>query len=160
MSTKVHRRTTAIGLAACLVVMTITAGCNLFGPRTTPQQPQTRPSPTRPTGRQTRTPLKPAPTKQLPGAKAVDAKELGATVDRIKKAIDKNDWAAATRETNSLGTAWTKFKPSKKGTMSATEMKNFDTNYAKLQKDVRAKNKSGATRDVRALKDSVTKMTK
>jgi len=73
-------------------------------------------------------------------------------------AVSKNDWAAATRDTNKLGALWTRFKPSSKGTMSATEMKNFDANYAKLQKDVRAKNKSGAERDCRAIRDTVTKI--
>ena len=50
--------------------------------------------------------------------------------------MEKNDWAEATKNVNSLGATWTRFKPSKTGTMSATEMKTFDVNYAKLQKDV------------------------
>ncbi len=139
--------------------MVSVGGCNLFGPRSTPRPAPTRPiSSPRPSAKSTRTPIRPAPTKNLPGVGATSTANLQNTIAKIKTAVAKNDWPTAMSETNKLGAAWTRFKPSSKGTMSATEMKNFDTNYAKLQKDIRAKNKSGADRDLRALKDSVAKM--
>ena len=161
MENRVPRKYAVFGLVLTLIISAFASGCSLFGPRNKPRTPATRPSPTRPmapTGRQTRTPLRPAPTKSLPGVSSTDATQLRSTTDRIMSAVSKNDWAAATRDTNKLGALWTRFKPSSKGTMSATEMKNFDANYAKLQKDVRAKNKSGAERDCRAIRDTVTKI--
>ncbi len=156
MDTRVPRGHAVRGLVLTLIISAFASGCTLFGPRNTPTP--TRPSPTRPSGRQTRTPLRPAPTKSLPGVSSVNTSQLRTAVDQILTAVGKGNWSEATRSTNRLGAMWTRFKPSNKGTMSATEMKNFDANYAKLQKDVRAKNKSGAERDCRALRDTVTKM--
>lgn len=158
MDDRIPRKYAVLGLVLTLIVSAFASGCTLFGPRSKPQTPAARPSPTRPTGRQTRTPLRPAPTKTLPGVSSVDATQLRSTVDRIMSEASKNNWAEATRDTNRLGAMWTRFKPSSKGTMSATEMKNFDANYAKLQKDVRARNKSGAVNNCRAIRDTVTKI--
>lgn len=148
-------------VASALVVPLILAavsGCPLSGARNRPQVPGTRPNPTKPAGRQSETPLQPSPTKKLPGVSAVDAEQLKASCDRILRALNQKDWKKATQETNSLGALWTRFKPAKRGTMSATEMKNFDVRYASLQKEVRAKNRNGAIRTTRALKDTVAKM--
>ncbi|MGE5551601.1 MAG: DUF4363 family protein [Bacteroidota bacterium] len=171
MNARVSLRSASVGLVLSLVIPTFASGCNFFGPRSTPQTPPTRPAPTRMTGRRAGVtgvtpsptpgmgnPLRPAPTKRLPAIRATDISSLRAAVDRCKAAVEKNDWAKATREANSLGATWTRFKPAKSGTMSATEMKTFDVNYAKLQKDVRARNKSGCLRDTRALMDTVNKM--
>jgi len=87
-----------------------------------------------------------------------DTTQLRAAVSKCKSAVDRKDWAAAVREADKLGAVWAKFKPGKAGTMSATEMKNFDANYAKLQKDCRARNTSGAESAARALLDTVNKM--
>ncbi|MCL6614500.1 MAG: DUF4363 family protein [Firmicutes bacterium] len=147
-------------LVFSLAIMISAAGCNLFGLRPRTQTPPARPSPTRFTGRRTRTPLPTSPTKRLPGISATNAKAMEDSCTRIMAAIQKNDWTAATRETDRLGVLWTRFKPSKTGTMSATEMKNFDTRYAKLQKDVRARNKTGALSAARACRDTIVKMTR
>lgn len=156
MGEMLSRRHMAIALVLSFILTALAPGCNLLNP----QAPQTRPSPTRPspTGRRTRTPLRPAPTKRLPGLTAADTNTLRQAESRCRTAVNGNDWAAATREANSLGGVWTRFKPRKTGTMSATEMASFDANYAKLQKDVRARNKSGCIRDLNALRDAIAKM--
>lgn len=129
-----------------------------MGPRNQPQAPGTRPSPTRPIGKRTRTPLRPAPTKRLPGISATDADQLRISADRILSALDKNDWPEATKETNRLGALWIRFKPGKIGTMSAAEMKDFDARYASLQKNVRARNKAKTRKDAQDLKRISIKM--
>ncbi|MGQ9778414.1 MAG: DUF4363 family protein [Bacillota bacterium] len=141
-----------------LIVIFSVAGCSFFGPRARPQNPPTRPSPTGLTNRRTPTPLPPAPTKRLPGVRATDAKELEKTCTRIITALQRNDWATATKQTDNLGALWARFKPTKPGTMSVTEMKNFDARYAKLQRDVRTRNKAGALAAAKACRDTISKM--
>lgn len=162
------KRCSLAGLVLVLPLTIFAGGCNLFGPRNTPQTPPTRPSPTRPTGRRTgditgpadnRTgDVRPSPTKRLPGVSATGLASLRASANRCMDAVSKNNWAEATKQANKLGVDWTRFKPQKTGTMSATEMTKFDTTYARLQKNVRGRNKAGCQRDLRALIDTINKM--
>ena len=160
MNGKAKIRFWVAGLVSSIFIITSACGCNLFGPRSKPAP--TRPSPTRsltsPRPSPIGTPMRPAPTKTVPGVSATNTATLKNSITRIQSAVSKNDWPTATNEANRLGGLWTRFKPSSKGTMSATEMTKFDSNYAKLQKDVRARNKTGADRDLRALRDAVNKM--
>jgi len=145
-------------LSLALIWVFLGARCQLVGlrPRTGAPSPTPPLSPTRLMNRRTPAPV--APTKRLPGVRAVDAGELDQSCTRIIAALQRNDWTTATKETNNLGVLWTRFKPTRPGTMSATEMKNFDVRYAKLQRDVRMRNKAGALAAARACRDTVNKM--
>jgi len=159
MKKGVSLRYAVMGLVLAVFVAGSTAGC-MTGTRKTPaaKPSPTRPSPTRttpmtPTGKRTGTRMLPAPVTS-----ALAKADLQSSCDRIRAAVGKNDFAAASREADKLRTLYNRFKAAQTGKTSPTDMRAFDANYTKLQKDVRMKNAAGSSRSISALKDTISKM--
>lgn len=111
-------------------------------PRPAPVRPapiRTRPAP----GRQTPVrpaPVRPAPTERVPGVSSVSPKTLMTRVNRIRTAVRRNNWAQANRETNTLGADLTRIRGDQQDT-GITEMAALNTEYARLQASVKARNR-------------------
>ena len=126
-------------------------GCTLF-----PSTNKTRPAPTRPkmTSPTKKTPsnkVRPAPTKRIPGTSSVTEKDILDRLTKVDESLKKGDWNAANRETNTLGTDMGRFRPTASKGKSLRETANFSVMYAKLQVDIKAKNKIAAMKDIQSI---------
>lgn len=130
------------------------AGCNWLTDN------QTRPAPVRP-GDPTPTRIRnvnPAPTKKTPGASALTEKQLTDRINRIETAAKKEDWPTCNRETNLLGVDMTRYRPSSTNGKSLKNIATFDTAYAKLQADVKSKNRPAVIKDINKLRDDLQRI--
>jgi hypothetical protein len=82
-------------------------------------------------------------------------KEITDRLTKIDASLKKDDWAAVNKETNSLGGDMLRFRPTGAKGKSLRETANFDTLYAKLQADVKTKNKTAVMNDVKNLQNSM-----
>jgi len=145
---------TILGISLLIISLAIN-GCTLF-----PSTNKTRPAPTRPkmTSPTKRTPsdkVRPAPTKRTPAISSMTEKEITDRLTKIDASLKKDDWAAVNKETNSLGGDMLRFRPTGAKGKSLRETANFDTLYAKLQADVKTKNKTAVMNDVKNLQNSM-----
>lgn len=130
-------------------------GCTLF-----PSTNKTRPAPTRPkmTSPTKKTPtnkVRPAPTKRIPGTSTATEKDIRARLTKIDGSLKKDNWAEANRETNTLGADMGRFRPTASKGKSLRETANFSVMYAKLQADIKTKNKTAAMKDIRSIQDAM-----
>lgn len=131
----------------------VTGGCNMFPDN----QNQNRPAPIRPTPRRT-TPapnMRNAPTKKVPGVSAVSEKQLMNKISAVENQVNKTNWDSANRLTNELGGDMARYRPDGANGKTLREMTKFNTIYAKLQGNVKTRNKQGCLKDTKELKKAV-----
>lgn len=128
----------------------VSGGCNL-----TPNN-RTRPAPIRPTP----TPKqKMAPTKNISGIDALSEKDLLKKVSQVEDAVKKGNWDTANRRTNELGADMARYRPNKDG-KSLRDMSEFDLIYAKLQGNVKTKNKQACLKNTQNLRNELKDLKK
>lgn len=158
-------------IISILVLSVAAGGCNLF------PNNNTRPAPVRPrnilnqrTVRMTPSPapvtpnpnnrMRTAPSKRLRGLSSISEKNLLDRITRIEQAVLRGNWPIANKNTNTLGLEMTRFRPARSGGKTLREIGNFDAIYAKLQADVRLRNRTAVLRDTRRLKAALSSMRK
>ncbi len=153
-------RAPKIIIGVWLVIFSLAvSGCNLLPNNNN----NTRPAPTRPkvttpkkSPMKTPTPkVRPAPTKRTPGLAAITEKHILDRLTKIESSIKTGTWSTANKETNRLGMDMTKFRPTGSKGKSLRETANFNVMYAKLQADVKTKNKTASLKDVRSIRDAM-----
>ena len=146
-------------------------GCPLF-PQQNQQEPETRPGPTRPAPiRQERNvpptrpapirqerPMRPAPTKRIPGVSTIGPRELMTRISRIRTAIKADNWVKANQETNGMAGDMTRIKGDQGNRAGVRDMAVLDREYAKLQVNVKGKNTRQALNDLNRLENIVKDM--
>lgn len=132
-----------------LILATAITGCALF-PEQRQQQEPSRPAPVRP--------RQPAPTKKVPGVSAIGTRELMSRTQRIETAVRKEDWVRADRETNGMVADMTRFREDRPTAADVAEMAKLDTEYARLQTNVKAKNKDSSLKNVKNLQAVIRKL--
>jgi hypothetical protein len=149
--------TSKIFLAIWLLIFSIMInGCTLF-----PSSNKSRPAPTRPrmTSPTKRAPtnkmVRPAPTKRTPAVSGMTEKDITNRLTKIENSLNKGDWSKVNSETNSLGGDMMRFQPTGSKGKSLRNTANFDVMYTKLQADVKTKNKTAVSKDVRSIKDAM-----
>lgn len=145
-----HKKTVSV---ICFLILSLTiSGCNWFGDN------QTRPAPVRP---RIATPIpntEKAPTKKIPGTTKLTEKQLLERIEKVETAAKKGDWSVCNRETNLLGTDMTRYSPSTTDGKSLMNIATFDSTYAKLQADVKSKNRPAVIRDLQKLRDDLKRI--
>ncbi len=135
--------TSKIFLATWLLIFSIMInGCTLF-----PNSNKSRPAPTRP--------KMTSPTKRTPAVSGMTEKDITNRLTRIENSLNKGDWSKVNSETNSLGGDMMRFQPTGSKGKSLRNTANFDVMYTKLQADVKTKNKTAVSKDVRSIKDAM-----
>lgn len=135
--------TSKIFLAIWLLIFSIIInGCTLF-----PSSNKTRPAPTRP--------KMTSPTKRTPAVSSMTEKDITNRLTKIEDSLNKGDWSKVNSETNSLGGDMMRFQPTESKGKSLRNTANFDVMYTKLQADVKTKNKTAVSKDVRSIKDAM-----
>jgi hypothetical protein len=143
-------------------------GCPLFPQQNQQDQgdPETRPGPTRPAPiRQERTvprtrPMRPAPTKRVPGISTIGPRELMTRINRIRTAVKANNWVKANQEANGMAGDMTRIKGDQGNKAGAREMTALNREYAKLQVNVKGKNTKQALNDLSRMEKIVNDMMK
>lgn len=177
------RKTKLIWLVLSILILgAVTGGCNLF------PNSNTRPAPVRPrnilnqrtirvtpkarvtpkpgaTPKPATTPrltnrTRPAPSKRIKGLSGISERSLLDRITRIEQAALRGNWGIANRNTNTLGLEMARFRPTRPGGKTLREIGSFDAIYAKLQADVRMKNRTAVFRDTRRLKAALSGMKK
>jgi hypothetical protein len=150
-------RASKIFLAIWLLIFSVMInGCTLF-----PSSNKSRPAPTRPrmTSPTKRAPtnkaVRPAPTKRTPAVSSMTEKDITNRLTKIDDSLKKGDWAKANSETNTLGGDMMRFRPTGTKGKSLRETANFNVMYTKLQADVKTKNKTAVSNDIRSIKDAM-----
>ena len=150
-------RASKLFLAIWLLIFSVFInGCSLF-----PSSNKSRPAPTRPkvTSPTKRAPtnkaVRPAPTKRTPAVSSMTEKDITNRMTKIEGSLNKGDWSKVNSETNSLGGDMMRFRPTGPKGKSLRDTANFNVMYAKLQADVKTKNKTAVSRDVRSIKDAM-----
>lgn len=132
-----------------LILAVTLVGCALF-PEQKQQQEPSRPAPVRP--------QKQSPTKKVPGVSAIGTRELMSRTQRIATAVNKEDWALANKETNSMAGDMTRFKEDRPTTADVDKMAKLDAEYAKLQTNVKGKNKEASLKNIKNLQAIIRKL--
>ncbi len=135
--------TSKIFLAIWLLIFSIIInGCTLF-----PSSNKSRPAPTRP--------KMTSPTKRTPAVSSMTERDITNRLTKIEDSLSKGDWSKVNSETNSLGGDMMRFQPTGSKGKSLRNTANFDVMYTKLQADVKTKNKTAVSKDVRSIKDAM-----
>ncbi len=135
--------TSKIFLAIWLLIFSIMInGCTLF-----PSSNKSRPAPTRP--------KMTSPTKRTPAVSSMTERDITNRLTKIEDSLNKGDWSKVNSETNSLGGDMMRFQPTGSKGKSLRNTANFDVMYTKLQADVKTKNKTAVSKDVRSIKDAM-----
>jgi hypothetical protein len=136
-----------IGIMFLSILLTLAfAGCNLF-----PQEDRARPAPVRPK----QTPSPTAPTKDLPGTKALSEKDLLGRITSIEKAVKANKWKKANSAGNQLGLDMARYRPDAPSGKSLRDISRFDAIYTKLQANLKTKNKAGCLKDLKNMRSAM-----
>jgi hypothetical protein len=132
----------ALAITLVLTLALVFGGCNTTKQRPAPIRPKATMSPSvSPTGSPSGT------TKRLPGVSKVSKKDIESRLVKIEDHVKKGNWSVANREVNSLGGDMARFYPSSAKGKSLREMAVMDTDYGKLQLDVKTKKKDSALKN-------------
>lgn len=118
-----------------------------------PRPAPTRPAPVRPTPtRPAPAPVRPAPTRPAPTTPAPTPADLKRDIDRVKAAVDKNDWTRARDEASTLRRTWAAYRGKAGNLVKSADLTAFESKVNKLIGDVGLKNKSMVDKDLSDLR--------